>query len=65
MPIINIPFETLAIDLVGPIAPVTESGNRWIVSLVDFATRYPETIALASIDTVTVAEALVKIFSRV
>ena len=31
----------------------------------DFATPYPEAVALASIDTVTVAEALVKTFSRV
>ena len=31
----------------------------------DYATRYPEAVPLASIDTETVAEALVSIFSRV
>ena len=30
----------------------------------DYATRYPEAIALKNIDTVTVAEALFKIYSR-
>ena len=31
----------------------------------DYATRYPEAVPLASIDTEAVAEALVSIFSRV
>ena len=34
------------------------------MTLVDFATRYPEAVPLKTIDTETVAEALVVIFSR-
>ena len=34
------------------------------LTLVDFATRYPEAVPLKTIDTETVAEALVNIFSR-
>ena len=34
------------------------------MTLVDFSTRYPEAVALKKIDTKTVAEALVDIFSR-
>ena len=34
------------------------------MTLVDFATRYPEAVPLKSIDTETVAEALVDIFIR-
>ena len=51
-------------DLVGPISPPNENGHQYILTLVDHATRYPEAIALKRIDTPTVAEALVDMFSR-
>ena len=49
-------------DIVGPIHPVTGSGNRYILTLVDYLTRYPEAVALPSIDTPRVAEAMVDVF---
>jgi len=55
----------VAVDLVGPIAPMTERGNRYILTMVDYATRYPEATVLKSIEAETVAEALVTMFSRV
>ena len=58
------PFKRVAIDLVGPISPPSEEGHRYILTLVDFSTRYPEAVPLTKIDTETVAEALVDIFSR-
>ena len=58
------PFKRVAVDLVGPITPASDLGHRYIFTLVDYATRYPETVALKSIDTETVAEALVDIYSR-
>ena len=64
MPLIDKPFKRVAIDLVGPIGPPGEDGHRYILTLVDFATRYPEAVPLKNIDTETVAEALVDIFSR-
>ena len=65
MPIIDAPFQRIAIDIVGPIQPMTERGNRYILTLVDYATRYPEAIPLPSIETTRVAEAMVNVFSRV
>ena len=65
MPRIDVPFKRIATDLIGPLKPVTYSKNRFILTVVDYATRYPEAIPLVSIDTETVAEALVSIFSRV
>ena len=65
MPVIDTPFQRVAIDIVGPINPKTERGNRFILTLVDYATRYPEAIALPSIETTRVAEAMVDVFSRV
>ncbi|XP_063590436.1 uncharacterized protein LOC134767369 [Penaeus indicus] len=65
MPLIGEPFSRMAVDLVGPLEPRSSNGSRYILTAVDYATRYPEAVALPSIDTPTVAEALVTIFSRV
>lgn len=65
MPLIDAPFQRVAIDLVGPIYPCTDRKNRYILTVVDYATRYPEAVPLANIDTKTVAEALLDIYSRV
>ena len=64
MPLIDQPFKRVAVDLVGPIAPPSENGHQYILTLVDYATRYPEAIALKRIETPTVAEALVDMFSQ-
>ncbi|GFO40116.1 gypsy retrotransposon integrase-like protein 1 [Plakobranchus ocellatus] len=64
VPLIDEPFSRIAVDLVGPILPASENGNRYILTVVDYCTRYPEAVPLKSIDTETVAEALVDIFSR-
>ena len=65
MPLIETPFSRIATDIVGPINPPSDNGNRFILTVVDYATRYPEAKALKRIDTETVAEALVEIYSRV
>ncbi|XP_046545517.1 uncharacterized protein LOC124255665 [Haliotis rubra] len=65
MPLISTPFERIAVDLIGPLYPVTDRGNRYILTVVDYATRYPEAVALPRIETEYVAEALLEIFSRV
>ena len=64
LPLIEKPFKRVAIDLFGPVSPPSEEGHRYILTLVDFSTRYPEAIPLKNIDTETVAEALVDIFNR-
>ena len=64
MPLIDTPFKRVAVDLVGPIEPMTDRKNRYILVMVDYATRYPEAIALPGIETERVAEALVDMFSR-
>lgn len=65
MPLIDTPFKRVAVDTVGPISLVSRNGNRYILTLVDYATRFPEAVPLPSIETERVAEALVDIFSRV
>ena len=63
-PLIDTPFKRCAVDLVGPIHPPSEKGHRYILTLVDYATRYPEAVPLKNIDSATVAEALLDIYSR-
>ena len=58
-------FERVAVDLIGPIYPVSENKNRYILTVVVYATRYPEAIALQNIETERVAEALLDVFCRV
>ena len=65
MPIISEPFSRIAIDIVGPITPATNRGHKYILTVIDLATRYPEAIPLRNIDTVTIAESLVEVFCRV
>jgi len=49
MPLIDIPFKRVAIDLIGPIYPASEEGHKFILTLIDYATRYPEAVALKKI----------------
>ncbi|XP_072140178.1 uncharacterized protein [Dermacentor andersoni] len=65
MPVIDTPFQRVAIDIIGPLSPTSAKGNRYILTMVDCATRYPDAVALPSIETERVAEALVEMFSRV
>ena len=65
MPVIDTPFERVAIDLIGPIIPASDRGNRFVLTVVDYATRYPEAVVLIGEKEETVTEALAGIFSRV
>lgn len=64
MPLIDVPFQRVAVDIVGPIEPRSPQGNRYILTLMDFATRYPKAVALPSIKAERVAEALLGMFCR-
>ncbi|XP_069835633.1 uncharacterized protein [Dendropsophus ebraccatus] len=65
LPIIDEPFQRVAVDIVGPLAVPSSSGKSYILTVVDYATRYPEAVALSSIRADKVADALLTIFSRV
>ncbi|XP_077867182.1 uncharacterized protein LOC144356200 [Saccoglossus kowalevskii] len=52
-------------DLIGPIRTATERGHRYILTVVDYASRYSEDVAVKKITSEVVADALVSIYSRV
>jgi len=57
------PFSRVAIDIVGPL-PITEAGNRFILTIIDHATHYPDAVALKCHTAQDVANALAGIFSH-
>ena len=65
MALSDMPFKRIAVDIVGLIASPSEAGHRYILTLVDYATRNPEAVLLKKIYTKAVAEVLLDIYSRV
>ena len=63
LPLIDTPFKRVAVDIVGPIEPRSDRKSRFILTMIDYATRYLEAAARPSIETERVAEALVGMFS--
>ena len=62
IPLIEEPFKRVAVDLIIPLSPVSEKGNQCMLNIVDYATRYPEAVPLANIETEYVADALLVVF---
>jgi hypothetical protein len=55
MPSTKIPFEKVAVDLVGPIHQSID-GHKWIIVFTDYATKWPEAFPLFDATARTIAE---------
>ena len=64
LPLISEPFCQVAIDIVGPLPVCKDSGNRFILTVLDLCTHYPEAIPLQNHTARSVAQALATVFSR-
>ena len=64
LPLMEVPFERIGMDLNGPF-PRSARGYRFVLVLVDYATRYPEAVPLRTISAKSVAHALFQVISRV
>ena len=64
IPAMGMPFRKFFMDIVGPL-PRSRNGYRYVLSIVDLNTRYPEAVPLRSQTAEEVADALVGVFSRV
>ena len=64
IPLVEVPFERIGMDLVGPLDR-SARGYRFVLVIVDYATRYPEAVPLRSISANSVAQALFQLISRV
>ncbi|GBM75960.1 Retrovirus-related Pol polyprotein from transposon 412 [Araneus ventricosus] len=56
---VGAPFERMALDILGPF-PVTTKGNRYVLVLMDYFTKWPEAIPIPDQEAATVAEELVR-----
>ena len=62
-PILTEPFDSVAIDLIGPF-PKAKGGYRYLLTLINLASRYPEALPLKTITAEEVADGLVELFCR-
>ena len=62
LPIIE-PFQKIAMDIVGPLIR-SKTGNKFILVMCDYSTKYPEAVPLKNIEAETIAEELGKFFSQ-
>ena len=64
LPIVDVPFTRIAMDIVGPLER-SRAGNRYILVICDYATRYPEAFPLRNTKARQIANCLIQLFSRV
>lgn len=57
------PFENIYFDVVGPL-PVTENGNRYIITFTDNFTKWLEAFPVASMESETIAKILMEFISH-
>ena len=63
LPCIGEPFKLVAFDIVGPI-PRSSSGYKYILTMMDLYTKYPEAIPLKRVDNEAVLEGMMEVFTR-
>ena len=62
--LVGAPMERVAVDVVGPL-PRSDGGNRFVLTAIDYFTKWPEAYAIPDQEAETVVEALVGgMFSR-
>ena len=64
LPVIAVPFDRVAMDFIGPL-PRTPRGARYLLVIMDYATRYPEAVPLRTLQSSGVARALMRFFAHV
>ena len=64
LPVMDAPMERIVMDMVGSLQK-TDSGNCYLLMVVDYGTRFPFTVPLKTTGSEQVASALMSIFSMV
>ncbi|GBN66471.1 Retrovirus-related Pol polyprotein from transposon 412, partial [Araneus ventricosus] len=62
VPILTEIFSKINIDAVGPL-PISAKNNRYLLTAICMSSKYPETIPVADINSVSVIDALLEVFS--
>ncbi|KAJ8395432.1 hypothetical protein AAFF_G00031660 [Aldrovandia affinis] len=64
LPLIEVPFEKINVDLMGPTRGESAEGYRFVLVIVDCASLYPEAVPLRNVSAKIIADALLQVFSR-
>lgn len=64
LPIIDVPFACICIDLIGPMNPMSSRGHRYVLTAVNMSIRYSEATPLKRISAEEVPEALFGMYCR-
>ena len=62
---VDVPFQVLNMDCIGPIEPPSAQGHRYCLCIVDNCTRWPTVFALKSLTARAVCDALIELFTNV
>ena len=60
LPVIREPFTRIAMDVVGPLKRM-KRGNKYVLVVMDYATKWPEAFALKNIASETIVDCLVEL----
>jgi hypothetical protein len=63
LPVVGRPFDLISADIIGPL-PSTERGNKYLLTIIDHATRYLEAFALPRADAKAICRSLEEVFAR-
>ena len=63
IPAVQPPFTRVLLDIVGPLPP-TKAGNKYLLTIMDATTRYPEAIPIRSFHASVVIKKLVEFFTH-
>ena len=64
LPLVTEPFCQVAIDIVGPLPVCKDTGNRFILTVLDLCTHYPDAVPLPRHTASDVEQGLTSVFSR-
>ena len=64
LPVMETPFVRIAMDLVGTL-PQGRMGHQYLLVVCNYATRYPQAMALRNVDAGSVADQSLQLFARV
>ena len=64
LPVIKEPFTRIAMDVFGSLNR-TKAGNKYILVLMDYATKWPEAFALRNVTAETIVNCLIEVTARI